>query len=135
MGTAADLSLQIADIVLLTENLTRFLFILEVSQDTFRHVKINLAWAFLYNVIMLPIAAGTSKIGFIKLLTFPGALYVPTQFAIPPGLAGLSELLSCIPVLLLPLLMYLCSSPKTHGELKGITVESYKEKDEKTLLL
>jgi len=98
VGTAADLSLELADVVLLKDDLSRFSFILEVSRDTFRHVLINLGWAFMYNLIMLPLAAG--------------ALYVPTKFTIPPGLAGLSELISCIPVLLFPFLMYLYSAPK-----------------------
>eukprot|EP01127_Copromyxa_protea_P000942 TRINITY_DN1085_c0_g1_i2.p2 TRINITY_DN1085_c0_g1~~TRINITY_DN1085_c0_g1_i2.p2 ORF type:complete len:261 (-),score=67.29 TRINITY_DN1085_c0_g1_i2:218-1000(-) len=104
VGTAADLSLQLADVVLLTDNLSRFSFILEISRATFRHVKINLGWAFIYNIIMLPVAAG--------------ALYVPTKFSIPPGLAGLSELFSCIPVLLFPLFMYLYLVPRGEGRKK-----------------
>jgi len=98
VGTAADLSLEVADIVMLSDNLHRLIVALDLSRTVYRRIKINLGWAFMCNIVMLPLAAGV--------------LQVPLGFSIPPAFAGLSDLLSSVPVILFSLLLHRYKAPK-----------------------
>jgi len=102
VGTAADLSLEVADIVMLSDNLHSVIVALDLSKTVYRRIKINLCWAFGYNFIMLPLAAGI--------------LQVPAGFHIPPAIAGLSDLVSSVPVILFSLLLHRYTAPKQRGE-------------------
>jgi len=82
---ASDISLEAADIVLLHNNLGLVLIALDISLKVFQKVKQNIFWAFLYNIVMIPIAAGV--------------LY-PLNIVIPPVVAGFNEWLSSFPVIL-----------------------------------
>lgn len=58
MGTGTDVAIESADIVLVRGTLDKVIAAIHVSQLTMRVVKQNLCWAFGYNVIAIPIAAG-----------------------------------------------------------------------------
>lgn len=58
VGAGSDVALQSADMVLMRDGLDAVLDALEVGQVTMRTIKQNLFWAFIYNVIGIPIAAG-----------------------------------------------------------------------------
>uniref|UniRef100_A0A6B2KXD4 HMA domain-containing protein n=1 Tax=Arcella intermedia TaxID=1963864 RepID=A0A6B2KXD4_9EUKA len=92
VGKAADLSVEVADIILLTDNLKHLLIALDLSKTIYNRIKINLVWAFGYNIIMIPLAAGV--------------FYYPGHVAIPPAFAGLSDLLSSVPVIIFSLLLH-----------------------------
>lgn len=58
VGTGADVALESADITLIAEDLTAVVSAVELSRRTMRTIKQNLFWAFAYNVIGIPVAAG-----------------------------------------------------------------------------
>ena len=58
MGTGIDVAIESADIVLMKGDLTGVCTAISLSRATMRNIKQNLFWAFAYNVIGIPIAAG-----------------------------------------------------------------------------
>jgi Cu+-exporting ATPase len=58
IGTGTDVALEASDITLLKGNLQRVLTAIRLSKATFRTIKQNLFWAFIYNIIGIPLAAG-----------------------------------------------------------------------------
>ena len=47
-----------ADILLVSSNLEAIITLLNLSKAVFRRIKFNFAWAMVYNMIALPVAAG-----------------------------------------------------------------------------
>ncbi len=58
MGTGSDVAIQASDVTLLSGNIDRLPFALALSRATFHTIWQNLFWAFAYNIVGLPIAAG-----------------------------------------------------------------------------
>ena len=58
---ASDIAINCADVILIKDDLTGILNLLNVSKKTFRKIKQNLFWAFFYNSLMIPIAMGLVK--------------------------------------------------------------------------
>ena len=58
MGTGIDVAVESGDIVLMKGDLSGVLTALALSRATMRNIKQNLFWAFAYNVVGIPIAAG-----------------------------------------------------------------------------
>lgn len=58
IGAGTDVAIESADIVLMKSDLLDAVTAVELSQATIRNVKQNLFWAFLYNSIGIPLAAG-----------------------------------------------------------------------------
>lgn len=58
MGSGTDVAIESADAVLIAPNLERLVTILSLSKQTLRVIRQNLFWAFAYNVVAIPIAAG-----------------------------------------------------------------------------
>ena len=58
LGSGTDVAMESADIILVRNDLKSLLEALEISALTFKTIKQNLFWAFLYNVIAIPLAAG-----------------------------------------------------------------------------
>ena len=57
LGSAATLTRWTADVVVLGEDLARVAFAADAARRTFRVIRQNLAWAALYNVVAIPLAA------------------------------------------------------------------------------
>ena len=57
MSSGTDVSLEVAPITLMRNDLNLVGAAIQASRATFRKIKQNLFWAFIYNVIMLPLAA------------------------------------------------------------------------------
>ena len=57
MGTGTDTAINSADITLMQTGLTNVIAALKLSTKTIKIIRLNMGWAFLYNVIGLPIAA------------------------------------------------------------------------------
>ncbi|MGX9365097.1 heavy metal translocating P-type ATPase [Desulfoplanes sp. PS50] len=58
MGSGIDVAVESGDIVLMREGLSGVLTALELSRATMRNIRENLFWAFAYNVVGIPFAAG-----------------------------------------------------------------------------
>lgn len=57
MGSATDIAKEAGQIILMQNNLEKVLEALLVSKKTFQTIRQNLFWAFLYNIIAIPLAA------------------------------------------------------------------------------
>lgn len=58
MGTGTDVAIEAADITLVNKDLKSVAMAINLSKKTMRTIKMNLVWAFAYNVILIPVAAG-----------------------------------------------------------------------------
>ena len=56
MSAGSDIAMESADVVLMRQDLSGVVQSLEVSRKTFRIIKQNLFWAFLYNIAAIPLA-------------------------------------------------------------------------------
>ncbi|CAB4538419.1 unannotated protein [freshwater metagenome] len=56
MGTGTDTAIATADITIMRPQLMSIVDALNLSRTTLRTIKVNLGWAFAYNVIGIPIA-------------------------------------------------------------------------------
>jgi heavy metal translocating P-type ATPase len=58
IGTGTDVAIEAADVVLMSGDLKGVVNALHVSQLTMRNIRQNLFWAFGYNALLIPVAAG-----------------------------------------------------------------------------
>ncbi len=58
IGAGTDIAIDSADIVLMKSDLVDVVTTIELSRAVLRNIKENLFWAFIYNVICIPLAAG-----------------------------------------------------------------------------
>lgn len=58
IGAGTDIAMESADIVLVRSALTDLVAAIDLSRATIRNIKQNLFWAFFYNTLGIPIAAG-----------------------------------------------------------------------------
>lgn len=61
MGAGKDIAIECADVVLMHSDLLDVVRAIRLSQKTIRNIKENLFWAFFYNVLMIPVAAGVMQ--------------------------------------------------------------------------
>ena len=115
IGAGTDIAIESANIVLMRSDLCDVPSAIRLGRATVRNIKQNLFWAFIYNVIGIPIAAG--------------ALYIPLSLKLSPMLAALAMSMSSVFVVSNALRLRLYNPNKKHrhrGEKKmkrAITVE------------
>lgn len=91
INSGHEITLSAADIVLMQSSLYGVISAIEVSNVTFRRIKINFAWAFIYNLTLIPIAMGI--------------FYVPFGVKLDPIFAGGAMVLSSVSVVLSSLML------------------------------
>ena len=69
IGTGTDVAIEAADVVLMSGDLRGVVNAVEVSRRTMTNIRQNLAWAFGYNVALIPVAAGVLYPAFGILLS------------------------------------------------------------------
>jgi len=58
LSTGTDIAMEASDAVLVKGDLSKFLELIKLSKRTMRIIRQNLFWAFIYNIIGIPVAAG-----------------------------------------------------------------------------
>ena len=84
IGSGTDVAIETADIVLMRGDLRNVVSAINLSKKTYKKMITNLFWAFIYNLIGIPIAAGV--------------LYGLTGFFLPPYLAAVFMAASSVSV-------------------------------------
>ena len=69
IGGGTDVAIETADVVLMTDDLRAAAAAVALSRATMRNIKQNLFWAFAYNMVLIPIAAGALYPSFGVLLS------------------------------------------------------------------
>ncbi len=67
MGTGTDIAIDSADVVLVSGDLNSVPTMVDLSKAAVRNIKENLFWAFIYNCIAIPVAAGVFSFANISL--------------------------------------------------------------------
>jgi Cu+-exporting ATPase len=100
MGTGTDVAMESADITLMRSDVTAVVTALELSRQTIRTIKQNLFWAFFYNVLLIPVAAGALYPVFQALGGVPASLefFFGQQGFLNPVLAALAMAFSSVTV-------------------------------------
>ena len=101
MGGGADVAAESADITLMRGDVGNVADALILSRQTMRTIKQNLFWAFFYNVLLVPVAAGVLYPVFQALGGVPGSLefFFGTQGFLNPILAALAMAFSSVTVI------------------------------------
>jgi len=72
MGTGTDVAIEAAGITLVNKNLMSVVSAIELSKQTMKTIKLNLFWAFAYNVVLIPVA----MMGLISPILASGAMAI-----------------------------------------------------------
>ncbi len=91
IGNGTDIAIESGDIILLNNDPLDVIVAIELSKKVLRRIKENIFWAFAYNIILIPIAAGV--------------LYPLFGITFRPEYAGLAMSLSSVTVVSLSLLL------------------------------
>ncbi|UEG67638.1 cadmium-translocating P-type ATPase [Weissella hellenica] len=90
MGAGTDIAIDAGGIVLVKNDLRDVNTALALSEKTFNRIKLNLFWAFVYNVLGIPVAAG---------------VFYSFGFILSPEIAGVAMALSSLSVVISSVLL------------------------------
>ena len=91
MGNGTDIAMESGDIVVMEGDLENVVAAVQFSKKVMRRIKENIFWAFAYNSILIPVAAGV--------------LYPTFGITFEPALAGLAMAMSSVTVISLSLML------------------------------
>lgn len=89
VGSGADIAIESADIILMKPEISDILKALSISRLTIKVVKENLFWAFIYNILAIPVAMGV-------LYLFGGPLLNPMIAGLAMGFSSVSVVLNAL---------------------------------------
>ena len=110
IGAGTDVAIASASVVLMNSKLIDVLNTIDISKATVRRIRYNFAWALVYNLCMIPFAAGV--------------FYPVIHYALPPFMAGLLMCLSSISVVCNSLVLKLYKPPDTHKKSQATELDS-----------
>ena len=83
--SGTDIAVDSSDVILIKNDLSSILKLINISENTVKNIKQNLFWAFFYNILMIPIAIGVLK---------------PIGISINPMIASFAMVISSLTVIL-----------------------------------
>ena len=103
VGSGTDVAVQTGQVILVKDDLRDVVTAIQLSGKTIRKVWQNLFWAFIYNVLAIPIAGGAiyPSYEFIH----PIFRYLPSGFTLRPEIAGFAMAFSSVSVVTNSLLL------------------------------
>lgn len=84
VNSGTDIARDASEVILMKNDLSKIIELINISKKTIRNIKQNLFWAFFYNSLMLPISIGLLK---------------PIGISINPMIAGISMVFSSLTVI------------------------------------
>lgn len=115
IGAGADVAVDSADVVLMNSKLSDVCSAIRLSRKSLTNIKENLFWAFIYNIIGIPLAAG---------------VWIPiTGWTLNPmfGAAAMSLSSFCVVMNALRLNFINITSPKTDKKIKEVNIDYTEE--------
>ncbi|MFX1602863.1 MAG: heavy metal translocating P-type ATPase [Promethearchaeota archaeon] len=113
LGSGTDVSVESGDIVLVKDNLLDVVTGIELGKSTMSKIKQGFFWALIYNIILLPIAAGL--------------LYPSLEVVLRPEFAGLAMALSSVSVVTNALTLNRFSPQRPEEVVSGTPPAAYQE--------
>ncbi len=81
IGSGTDVAIESADIILVRDEITDAVAAIQLSRKVMGRIRLNLFWAFAYNIILIPLAAG---------LFYPGIIFRPEYGALAMALSSVT---------------------------------------------
>jgi len=121
IGAGTDVAIDAADVVLMNNRLSEVPAAIRLSRATLRNIHENLFWAFIYNIVLIPVAAGA----YVNL----------TGWTMNPmlGAAAMSLSSVCVCMNALRLNLFDIHSTRRDKKIKIKTVETEEQEMEKTM--
>ena len=121
IGAGTDVAIDAADVVLMNNRLSEVPAAIRLSRATLRNIHENLFWAFIYNIVLIPVAAGA----YVNL----------TGWTMNPmlGAAAMSLSSVCVCMNALRLNLFDIHSTQRDKKIKIKTVETEEQEMEKTM--
>ena len=85
VNSGTDIAMDSSDVILMKNDLSKILDLINISKHTIKNIKQNLFWAFFYNSLMIPVSMGLLR---------------PWGISINPMLAGFAMVISSLTVIL-----------------------------------
>jgi P-type Cu+ transporter len=89
IGTGTDVAIETADVILMAGDLRGVVYAIALSRATLSNIKFNLFWAFFYNIVLIPVAAGALYPAF-------GLLFSPVLSGAAMGFSSLFVLTNAL---------------------------------------
>jgi len=93
INSQSDITVEAADVVIINDNLISVIDTIRLTKSAFRRIKINFFWAFVYNIVLIPLSMGV--------------LVFPFGIRLSPHLAAIAMAGSSISVVLSSLMLKL----------------------------
>jgi Cu+-exporting ATPase len=91
IGAGTDVAIQAADVVLIGSSIVGVVTAIDLAKATYTRIKVNMFWAFIFNVVGVPVAAGV--------------LFPAIKVVLPPWMAGMAMASSSVMVVCSALLL------------------------------